>query len=153
MSLNAGCLSIVLISSSDNVLWRKYQEIRYILLNPTYNGEQNKSTFKRSARWWYPKRHEVHATTTKKKTINLKVWKRRYTRKSSVFRSFICAEITESLETILKNLPLNVPMFGYRIAGYSLIAMIMKLYALEALKQALSSQAATRHRNSKQTQI
>ena len=57
----------------------------------------------------------------KKKTINLKVWKRRYTRKSSVFRSFICAEITESLETILKNLPLNVPMFGYRIARYLLI--------------------------------
>ena len=53
----------------------------------------------------------------------LKGWKRRYTRKSSVFRSFICAEITDSLEVILlKNkLPLNVPMFGYRIARYLLI--------------------------------
>ena len=33
-------------------------------------------------------------------------------------------------------------MFGYRIARYSLIAMIMKLNALEAFKQAPSSKAA-----------
>ena len=117
----------VFVNSLDLFKWqrslKKYQEIRYILLNPTYNGEQKKSTFKQSANDDIQNGMMYMQQQQQQQQKQLKGWKRRYTRKSSVFRSFICAEITDSLEVILlKNkLPLNVSMFGYRIARYLLI--------------------------------
>ena len=86
---------MVLISSSDSVLCRKYKEQSYILINPSYKIDQNIQHQNGTK-----DDHIQHAIKYVQET-NYGAVSDAFlgnTRKYTSFRSLKCAEITESLE-------------------------------------------------------